>query len=76
MEVSFTSRRFTPGDRAPVINWIGGCVDPRAGLDYMEKSRLRETRNTCITQAMKPLDKHPLGDRERDERIDSRYKIK
>jgi hypothetical protein len=27
--------RFTPG-----THWIGGCVDPRAGLDDMEKSKL------------------------------------
>jgi hypothetical protein len=29
--------RFTPGGRAPGINWIGGWVGPRAGLDDMEK---------------------------------------
>jgi hypothetical protein len=27
---------FTPGERAPGIHWIG-WVDPRAGLDDMEK---------------------------------------
>jgi hypothetical protein len=25
------------GERAPGIYWIGGWVDPRAGMDYMEK---------------------------------------
>jgi hypothetical protein len=30
-------RRFTPGERAPATYWIGGWVDPRAGLDNMEK---------------------------------------
>jgi hypothetical protein len=29
--------RFTPGERAPGTHWIGGWVDPRAGLDDMEK---------------------------------------
>jgi hypothetical protein len=25
--------RFAPGERAPGTHWIGGWVDPRAGLD-------------------------------------------
>jgi hypothetical protein len=29
--------RFTPGERAPGTHFIGGWVDPRAGLDDMEK---------------------------------------
>jgi hypothetical protein len=29
--------RFTPGERASGTHWIGGWVDPRAGLDHMEK---------------------------------------
>jgi hypothetical protein len=29
--------RFTPGERAPDTHWIGGLVNPRAGLDDMEK---------------------------------------
>jgi hypothetical protein len=29
--------RFTPGERAPGSHWIGGCVDPTADLDIMEK---------------------------------------
>jgi hypothetical protein len=29
--------RFTPGETAPVTHCIGGWVDPRAGLDDMEK---------------------------------------
>jgi hypothetical protein len=33
--------RFTPGKRAaPSTHWIGGWVDPRAGLDDMEKRKL------------------------------------
>jgi hypothetical protein len=32
--------RFTPRERAPCTNWIGGWVDPRAGLDAMVKEKL------------------------------------
>jgi hypothetical protein len=28
---------FTPGERVPGTHWIDGWVDPRAGLDDMEK---------------------------------------
>jgi hypothetical protein len=28
---------FISGERVPGTHWIGGCVDPRAGLDNMEK---------------------------------------
>jgi hypothetical protein len=28
--------RFIPGERAPGTNWIGGCLDPRDGLDDLE----------------------------------------
>jgi hypothetical protein len=29
--------RFTPGERAPSTHWIGDWVNPRAGLDDVEK---------------------------------------
>jgi hypothetical protein len=29
-----------PRERAPGIHWIGGCEDPRAGLDDVEKRKL------------------------------------
>jgi hypothetical protein len=29
--------RFTRREKAPGTHWIGGWVDPRAGLDDMEK---------------------------------------
>jgi hypothetical protein len=32
--------RFTPGERTPGTHWIGGWVDPRAGLDDVEKRTL------------------------------------
>jgi hypothetical protein len=31
--------RFTPRERASSTHWIGGWVDPRAGLDDMEKRK-------------------------------------
>jgi hypothetical protein len=31
--------RLTPGERAPGTQWIGGWVDPRAGLDNVEKRK-------------------------------------
>jgi hypothetical protein len=33
------SGRTTTGERAPGTHWIGGCVDPRAGLDDVEKRK-------------------------------------
>jgi hypothetical protein len=30
----------TPGEEPPGTHWIGGWVDPRAGLDDMEKRKL------------------------------------
>jgi hypothetical protein len=29
--------RFTPGERTPRTHWIGGWVDPRAGLNTVER---------------------------------------
>jgi hypothetical protein len=37
--VSFTTRPLYPGERAPGIHWIGVWVDPRAGLDDVEKRK-------------------------------------
>jgi hypothetical protein len=31
------SGRFNPGERAPGTHWIGSWVDPRAGLNKVEK---------------------------------------
>jgi predicted oxidoreductase len=31
--------RFTPGERAPRTHWIRGWVDPRVGLDDVEKRK-------------------------------------
>jgi hypothetical protein len=35
-----TAGFYTPGERAPGMHWIGGWVDPRAGLDDMEKRKI------------------------------------
>jgi hypothetical protein len=55
-----------PGERAPCIRWIGGWVDPRAGLNDMQKrifltlSRLelrllsRQDRNQCLYRLRYP----------------------
>jgi hypothetical protein len=50
--VSFTARPLYPGQRAPGIQWIGGWVDPRAGLHDLEK------RNFL---ALPELELRPLG---------------
>jgi hypothetical protein len=31
--------RFIPGDTDPGTHWIGGWVNPRAGLDDLEKRK-------------------------------------
>jgi hypothetical protein len=38
--------RFTPREKAPGTHWIGGWVDPRAGLDNMEKRKFLPYRNS------------------------------
>jgi hypothetical protein len=37
--VSFTTRQLYPSKRAPDSHWIEGWVDPRAGLDNLEKRK-------------------------------------
>jgi hypothetical protein len=37
--VRFTLRPFNPKESAPGTYWIGGWVDPRAGLDDVEKKK-------------------------------------
>jgi hypothetical protein len=44
--------RFTPGERAPNTHWIGDWVDPRAGLDNMEKRKFL---------TLLGLERQPLG---------------
>jgi hypothetical protein len=36
-KTSFIPRQPYPGETAPRTHWIGGSLDPRAGLDEVEK---------------------------------------
>jgi hypothetical protein len=38
--VSFMPDRFTPGERAAGSHWIGGWVNPKIGLDDVEKRKI------------------------------------
>jgi hypothetical protein len=41
--------RFTPRERAPGTQWIGGWVGPRTGLNNMDKRKY----STCILELIK-----------------------
>jgi hypothetical protein len=43
--------RFTPGERAHGTHWIGGWVDPRTGLDDVEKRKFL----TLLGLELRPL---------------------
>jgi hypothetical protein len=43
--------RFTPEERASGTQWIGGWVDPRAGLDDVEKRKFL----TLLGLELRPL---------------------
>jgi hypothetical protein len=47
--------RFTPEERAPGTQWIGGWVGPRAGLDDMEKRKFL----TLSRLELRPLGRPP-----------------
>jgi hypothetical protein len=38
--------RFTPGERAPGTQWIGGWVDLRAGLDDFGEEKILDPTGT------------------------------
>jgi L-aminopeptidase/D-esterase-like protein len=44
--VSFTHQLLTPGEITYGTHSIGGCVDPRAGLDDVEKRKIIENTGT------------------------------
>jgi hypothetical protein len=46
--------RFTPEERAPVTHWIGGWVDPRASLDYVEKRKLLPSQGSELVTLGRP----------------------
>jgi hypothetical protein len=58
-----SSDRFTPEERISCTNWIGGGVDPRAGLDDVEKRKFF---------TLLGLDMQPLG---RPARSQSLYRL-
>jgi hypothetical protein len=47
--------RFTPGERAPGTHSIGGWVDPRAGLDDMEKRKSLTTPRLELRPLGRPV---------------------
>jgi hypothetical protein len=53
----FASRpgRFNPGERAPGTHWIGGWVDPRAGLNDVEKILDPTGTGTLDTSVVQPV---------------------
>jgi hypothetical protein len=55
--------RFTSGKRTPATHWIGGWVDPRAGLDDVEKRKFL---------TLPGLEHRPLG---RPARSQSLYRL-
>jgi hypothetical protein len=55
--------RFTPGEEAPGTHWIGGWVDPRDGLDHVEKRKFL---------SLPELELRPLG---RPARRQSLYRL-
>jgi hypothetical protein len=56
--------RFTPKEKAPSTHWIRGLVDPRAGLDDVEKSKFL---------TLPGLELRPLG---RPARSQSLYRLR
>jgi hypothetical protein len=51
--------RFTPGETAPDIHWIGGRADPRSGLDDMEERKFL----TIPGPELRPLGHQPVASR-------------
>jgi hypothetical protein len=47
--------RFIPEERAPGTHWIGGWVDPRAGLDDVKKKILDQSVASRYTTALSQL---------------------
>jgi hypothetical protein len=47
--------RFTPGERVTGTHWIGGWVNPRAGLDDLEKILDPTGTRTPTPMAVQPI---------------------
>jgi hypothetical protein len=46
---------LTPRERATGTHWIGGWVEPRTGMDDVEKRNLATTGTRILTPAFKPV---------------------
>jgi hypothetical protein len=53
--------RFTPGERAPGTHWIRGWVDPRAGLDDVEKRKFLTLPRLKLRKNQHEADKKVKG---------------
>jgi hypothetical protein len=52
--------RFTPGERPAGTYWIGGCVDPRIGLENMEKGKFLSLPGLELQPLGRPVRSHSL----------------
>jgi hypothetical protein len=52
--------RFTSGERAPGTQWIGGLVDPRAGVDDVEKKKFLTLPGLELRPLDRPARSQPL----------------
>jgi hypothetical protein len=50
----------TPGERASATNWIGGWVDPRAGLDDVENRKFMTLPGLELRLLCRPARSHSL----------------
>jgi hypothetical protein len=46
---------FTSGERAPGTHWIGGWVDPRAGLDDVKRKFLTQRDSNSDPSVVQPV---------------------
>jgi hypothetical protein len=52
--------RFTPGEKARDTLWIGGWVDPRAGMDDLEKRKFLALPGLELQPLSRPARSQPL----------------
>jgi hypothetical protein len=53
----WSASRFNPGERASFTRWIGGWMDPRAGLEDVEKRKLL----TLLALELRPVGRPALS---------------
>jgi hypothetical protein len=49
-----STNRLNPGEEAPSTHWIGDWVDPRVGLDYVEKRKFLTLTGLKFTPLGRP----------------------